>query len=56
MTKRNIFADLMEGFDALEGARQGKVTLEPTEVVIKPQPEMTPEKVCKPPSGPGDVV
>jgi len=45
MTKRDIFADLMEGFDALEGARHGKVTLKTTEVAIKPPPEMTPEKV-----------
>jgi len=45
MTKRDIFADLMEGFDALDGARQGKMTLKTTEVAIKPPPEMTPEKV-----------
>jgi len=45
MTKRDIFADLMEGFDALGGARQGKMTLKTTEVAIKPPPEMTPEKV-----------
>lgn len=45
MTKRDIFADLMEGFDALEGARQGKVTLRSSEVAFKAPPEMTPEKV-----------
>jgi putative transcriptional regulator len=45
MSKRDIFADLMEGFDALEYARQGKVTLRTTEVEIKSPPEMTPEKV-----------
>jgi len=45
MSKRNIFADLMEGFDALEGARQGKVTLQTMEVDIMLPPEMTPEKV-----------
>lgn len=45
MTKRDIFADLMEGFDALEGARQGKVTLRSTEVEFQAPPEMTPEKV-----------
>jgi putative transcriptional regulator len=45
MTKRDIFSELMEGFDALEGARAGKVTLRSTEVERKPPPEMTPEKV-----------
>jgi putative transcriptional regulator len=45
MSKRDIFADLMEGFDALEDARQGKMTLRTTEVEIKSPPEMTPEKV-----------
>lgn len=45
MTKRDIFADLMEGFDALEEARQGKRTLRTTEVEYKPAPEMTPESV-----------
>lgn len=45
MTKRDIFSDLMEGFDALEGARQGKVTLRSSEVEFKAPPEMTPEKV-----------
>lgn len=45
MTKRDIFADLMEGFDALEEARQGKRTLRTTEVEHRPAPEMTPESV-----------
>ncbi len=45
MTKRDIFADLMEGFDALEGARQGKVTLQTTEVEIKAAPKMTAARV-----------
>lgn len=45
MTKRDIFVDLMEGFDALEEARQGKVTLRTTEAELKGPPEMTPEKV-----------
>ena len=41
MTKRNIFTELMEGFDALEDARQGKVTLRTTEVELKAPPVMT---------------
>lgn len=45
MTKRDIFSELMEGFDALEGERQGKATLRTTEVESKAAPEMTPEKV-----------
>jgi len=45
MTKRDIFSELMEGFDALESARAGKVTLRSTEVERKPPPEMTPAKV-----------
>jgi len=45
MTKRDIFAELMEGFDALEEARKGKLTLRTTEVERKPPPEMTPERV-----------
>ncbi len=45
MTKRDIFSDLMEGFDALEGARQGKATLRTSEVERKAPPEMTPARV-----------
>jgi hypothetical protein len=36
MTKRNLFAQLTEGFDALAAARKGKNTLCTTEVEIKP--------------------
>jgi len=45
MTKRDIFSELMEGFDALKDARAGKVTLRTTEVERKAPLEMTPEKV-----------
>jgi len=45
MTKRAIFSELMEGFDALEDARQGKVTLRTSEVELKAPPEMTAEMV-----------
>lgn len=41
MIKRNIFSELMEGFDALEDARQGKVTLRTSEVEQKAPPVMT---------------
>ena len=45
MTKRDVFAELMEGFDALEDARAGKVTLRSTSVERKPPPEMTPAMI-----------
>ena len=41
MTKRNLFAELTEGFDALAAARKGKRTLRTTEVKLKPAVEVT---------------
>lgn len=40
MSKRDIFAELMEGFNALEKARQGNVALHATTAELKPPPEM----------------
>lgn len=45
MTPRNIFSDLVEGFDALEDARRGKITLRTLDVEIKAPPVMTAAKV-----------
>lgn len=45
MTKRDIFAELMDGFDALEAAGQGKVTLKRYKVESKPAPKMTAKAV-----------
>jgi len=45
MTKRDIFAELNEGFNALEDERKGKTTLRTTKVEVKPPLEMTPAKV-----------
>lgn len=45
MSKRNLFAELMEGVDALKQAREGKLTLRTTEVERKAAPDMTPEMV-----------
>lgn len=45
MTKRDIFSELMEGFDALELERNGKLTLRTSEVALKAPPEMTPDMV-----------
>jgi putative transcriptional regulator len=39
--KRNLFAELTEGFDALGKQRQGKMTLRTTEVESKPAPEIS---------------
>lgn len=40
MTKRDIFAELTEGFDALTDQRVGKRTLRTHEVEIKPEVEI----------------
>lgn len=37
MTKRDLFAELSEGFEALAGARSGKRTLRTHEVKLKPE-------------------
>lgn len=41
MKKRNLFAEIAEGFDALENARTGKHTLRTHEVEINPAPDVT---------------
>lgn len=38
--KRNLFAEISEGFDALAKQRAGKATLRTVEVVAKPAPEV----------------
>lgn len=45
MRKRIIYTELMEGFDALEDARHGKLTLRTSEVELKTPPEITPNMV-----------
>lgn len=40
MKKRNLFAEITEGFDALVEERAGKRTLRTHEVTIKPAPEV----------------
>ena len=39
--KRNLFAELSEGFEALAQAREGKLTLRTHEVEISPPPQVT---------------
>ena len=40
MKKRNLFAELTEGFEALSGERQGKQTLRTHEVQVKAAPDV----------------
>ena len=41
MKKRNLFAELTEGFDALAAERAGKITLRRHAVAAQPAPEVT---------------
>ena len=41
MKKRNLFAEISEGFDALDDARAGKRTLRTHKVEMKPAPEVS---------------
>jgi len=41
MTKRNLFAELSEGFEALAEQRAGKITLKEYEIEARPAPELT---------------
>ncbi len=43
--KRNLFAELSEGFDALQAQREGKRTLRTTRVQSRPPVEVTAEEV-----------
>ena len=45
MPKRNLFAELTEGFDALASARKSKKTLRRTEVTLKPVVEINAEEL-----------
>ena len=45
MKKRNLFAEIVEGFDALSNARVAKQTLRTHEVAIHPTPEVTAEEL-----------
>lgn len=43
--KRDIFAELTEGFDALKSEREGKLTLRKFKVESKPAPVLSPQDV-----------
>lgn len=45
MTKRDIFSELTEGFDALAAERAGKLTLRKVRVQAKPVPALAPADV-----------
>jgi putative transcriptional regulator len=45
MKKRNLFSELMEGFDALENQRTGKGTLKTVSVSYQKPPQMTAAEV-----------
>lgn len=45
--KRNIFAELVEGFDALAAEREGKLTLRNHTVKRQPAPQVTAQEVSK---------
>ena len=46
MKKRNLFAELAEGFEALAEERTGKRTLRTHEVEAKPAPDVTAEEIA----------
>jgi putative transcriptional regulator len=45
--KRDIFAELTEGFDALESERAGKLTLRTFKAENKPAPLLSPQEVVQ---------
>ncbi len=45
MRKRNLFAEISEGFGALADARVGKQTLRTHKVELQPAPEVTAEEL-----------
>lgn len=45
MKKRNLFAEIAEGFGALADERAGKLTLRTHEVKMKPAPDVTAEEL-----------
>ena len=45
--KRDLFAELSEGMDALAGARRGQRTLRTHAVEFKPAPTITPQELIR---------
>lgn len=42
---RNVFAEIMEGFEALQLVREGKITLRTHVVEAAPEPKVSPKEV-----------
>jgi putative transcriptional regulator len=47
MAKRDLFNELMEGFDALKTEREGKITLRTTEIDIPEPIEMSADQIAR---------
>ncbi len=47
MTKRNLFAELSKGFEALTAHREGKITLRQHVVEIAPAPHIIAEELVQ---------
>ena len=47
MAKRDLFNELMEGFDALKKEREGKVTLRTSEIAVPRPIEMSPGTIAR---------
>ena len=47
MKKRDVFAELVEGFDALKSEREGKLTLRQIKVPHNPVPTLAPEELVE---------
>lgn len=47
MRKRNLFAELTEGFDALKAEREGKVTLKRVRLAPLEAPDVEPDELLK---------
>lgn len=45
MKKRNLFDELMEGVEALQREREGKVTLKRVQLEAMPEPVIAPEEI-----------
>lgn len=46
-TKRNLFAEISEGLEALAAARKGKRTLRTETIEYRPAPELSPEDLIR---------
>ncbi|WP_256077877.1 DNA-binding transcriptional regulator [Massilia sp. YIM B04103] len=46
MNKRSLFSEMMEGFDALQAEREGKLTLKHASLEHRPMPRLSAEEVA----------